>query len=155
MTDWNLPWKGGCRCGAVRIRVSAPPLLSAACHCTGCQKMTASAFSLTLSIPDEGFEIAQGSVVIGGMHGGDAHHHHCDYCKSWLFTRAPSLEGFVNLRSTMLDDARWARPFIEYFVDEKLPWVETGAVHSFPTFPDFAAYPALMAEYAQTGAWRA
>ena len=32
MDDWKLPWEGGCRCGEVRFRVTAPPLLSAACH---------------------------------------------------------------------------------------------------------------------------
>ena len=57
MTEWKLPWDGGCRCGQTRIRVSQPPLLAAACHCTGCQRMSASAFSLTLAIPSEGFDV--------------------------------------------------------------------------------------------------
>jgi hypothetical protein len=34
--DWKLPWDGGCRCGEVRVRVTKPPLLAGACHCTGC-----------------------------------------------------------------------------------------------------------------------
>src|SRR3546814_16148897 len=50
MTDWKLPWDGGCRCGRTRFRVSAPPLLAEACHCTGCQRMTASAYSLSLAV---------------------------------------------------------------------------------------------------------
>jgi hypothetical protein len=33
------PWEGGCLCGQVRVKVSAPPLLTMACHCTGCQRM--------------------------------------------------------------------------------------------------------------------
>ena len=40
--------EGGCRCGRVRLRVEAPPLITMACHCTGCQRMSASAFSLTV-----------------------------------------------------------------------------------------------------------
>jgi len=28
--DWKLPWKGGCRCRATRIRVTAPLMLSGA-----------------------------------------------------------------------------------------------------------------------------
>ncbi len=31
MDDWKLPWEGGCRCGNVRLRVTAPPLLAMAC----------------------------------------------------------------------------------------------------------------------------
>ncbi len=30
--SWKLPWHGGCRCGEVRLRVTRPPLLAAACH---------------------------------------------------------------------------------------------------------------------------
>ena len=78
MSRPDLPWEGGCRCGKVRIKVSAPPLLSMACHCTGCQKMTASAFSLSLAIPAEGFEVTEGEPVIGGLHGAD-HHYHCPF----------------------------------------------------------------------------
>ena len=40
MTNENLPLEGGCRCGQVRLKISAPPLLTMACHCTGCQKMS-------------------------------------------------------------------------------------------------------------------
>ena len=28
MAEWNLPWNGGCRCGQVRFRISAPPLVT-------------------------------------------------------------------------------------------------------------------------------
>src|SRR4051812_46043907 len=42
MDEWNLPWEGGCRCGASRVRIAKPPLLTGICHCSGCQTMTAS-----------------------------------------------------------------------------------------------------------------
>jgi hypothetical protein len=35
MSDWKLPWEGGCLCGEIRFRVGAPPLLTMACHCRG------------------------------------------------------------------------------------------------------------------------
>ena len=71
MDEWKLPWEGGCRCGAVRIRVTKPPLLAMACHCTGCQRMSASAFSLTLTLPADGFAVTRGEPVIGGLQGDD------------------------------------------------------------------------------------
>ena len=67
MDDWKLPWEGGCRCGEVRIRVTAPPILTGACHCTGCQKMTASAFSLTVTVPADGFEVTRASLSSAGF----------------------------------------------------------------------------------------
>ena len=65
----SLPWKGGCRCGQVRFRISAPPLLTGACHCIGCQRMTGGAFSLAVVVSDEAFEVIEGKPVIGGLHG--------------------------------------------------------------------------------------
>ena len=146
MPDWKLPIAGGCRCGKVRFSITLPPLITMACHCTGCQKMTASAFSLSLAIPAEGFEVTQGEPVIGGLHGADRHYH-CPFCMSWMFTRAAGLDWFVNLRTTMLDKPGAFPPFVETFTSEKLPWVTTPAVHSFPTFPEFDQYPDLTRDY--------
>ena len=150
--DWKLPWDGGCRCGEVRIRVTRPPLLSGACHCAGCQRMSASAYSLTLSLPADGFEVMAGEPVIGGLHGPDAHHYHCPRCKSWMFTRAEGFDWFVNLRPTMLDDHRWFRPYVELWTREKLPWAVTGARRAYETVPPMAEFEPLMKAYAAEGA---
>ncbi len=152
MDDWKLPWDGGCRCGAVRIRVTAPPMITGACHCTGCQKMSASAYSLTVTVPGGALTVTEGETVIGGLHGAEVHHHHCDRCKSWIYTTVEGMEFFVNLRATMLDDHGWVTPFVELWTREKLPWAGTGAAHAFETSPDMAGWQALIAEFAETGA---
>jgi hypothetical protein len=59
-----LPLEGGCRCGRVRLRITALPLLTMACHCTGCQRMTAGAFSLSVAIPAAGFSVTEGEPAI-------------------------------------------------------------------------------------------
>ena len=144
----NLPWQGGCRCGQVRFEISTSPLLAMACHCTGCQRMTASAFSTTLAVPEGGFAVIAGEGVIGGLHGDQSLHHHCGWCKSWLFTRFEPTMGFINVRATMLDNARWFVPFVETFTNEALPWAKTPARHSYPTFPPMETYGELIEEYA-------
>lgn len=146
----ELPWTGGCRCGRVRFRVTKPPLVTAVCHCTGCQRMSASAFSTTITLPADALEVTQGETVTGGLHGAEAQHQHCDWCKSWVFTRLPAEYGAVNLRATMLDDATWFAPYMETYASEKLPWAQTGAVESFEAFPDAADYPRIIAAF---GAW--
>jgi hypothetical protein len=151
MNEWNLPWQGGCHCGQVRFEVTAPPLLTMACHCTGCQRMTASAFSLSIAIPIDGFSITKGEPIIGGLHG-ESRHCFCPYCMSWMFTRLEGLDTFVNVRATMLDNASWFTPFIETWTGEKLPWATTPAVHSFETFPAFEEYAGLIEEYARNAA---
>jgi hypothetical protein len=150
MTEWKLPWDGGCRCGQTRIRVSAPPLLASACHCTGCQRMTASAFSLTLAIPGEGFEVVAGNPVIGGLHG-PTRHFFCARCMSWMFTRPEAIDEFVNLRPSILDHHNWFVPFIEVWTRERLPWASTPAVHSFPTQPELEDYAKLIEAFARQG----
>lgn len=149
MTQPSLPLEGGCRCGRVRLKISAPPMITMACHCTGCQRMTASAFSLSAMIPAAGFEITSGEPVIGGLHGEDSRHFFCPHCMSWMFTRIPRVDAFVNVRATLLDDTAWAEPFLETYTSEKLPWATTPAKHSFETFPEMTDYAGLMQAYAE------
>lgn len=149
MARLNLPAEGGCRCGQVRFRISAPPMLTAACHCSGCQKMTGGAFSVTAIMPSEGFEVTQGEPVIGGLHGPTADHYFCPHCMSWMFTRATGMDWFVNIRASLLDDPSWFTPFIETYASEKLPWATTPAPHSFDGFPAPEDYQRLTAAYAE------
>lgn len=142
MPAW--PVDGGCRCGRVRFRISDAPLMELACHCKGCQRMTASAFSTTLALRASAFSILVGETVVGGCHGEDGEHHHCDWCKSWIFTRARAVPGSVYVRATLLDDASWFAPWAETQTAEKLPWASTGASRSFERFPGFEA---LIPEY--------
>ena len=148
MTGPNETHDGTCRCGQVRFRVKGVPILTMACHCTGCQRMTASAFSLSVLYPSASFEVVQGEPVIGGLHGA-TRHFFCPHCMSWMFTRMEGLDWFVNLRATMLDDPSWFTPFIETWTREKLPWAATPAVHSFAALPAFEDFEGLMKDYAE------
>ncbi len=148
MTDMTSPRVGGCRCGQLRFRLTKAPILTGACHCTGCQKMTGGPYSLTLTVPGDGFEITEGTPVIGGLHGPVAHHYHCDFCKSWVFTRAEGMDWFVNVRPTMLDEPGDFTPFIELWTAEKLPWATTPARHSFAGPATLEDFQSLMTEFA-------
>lgn len=138
---------GRCRCERVTFEISAPPMVTMACHCRGCQRMTASAYSLSVLVPSEGFRIASGEPVIGGLHGPNRHYF-CPHCMSWLFTRPEGMDFLVAVRSTMLDQRGWDTPFIETCTSEKLPWVTTPAKHSYPEFPPPEAFEPLIAEFA-------
>lgn len=148
MSQPNLPCEAGCLCGQVRLKISAPPLLTMACHCTGCQRMTGSAFSLTAAIPAEGFAVTKGEPVVGALHGANGQYF-CPHCMSWMFTRVAGLDFFVNVRATMFDDPGWFAPFIETWTSEKLPWATTPAVHSFAKLPALGEFDGLMREYAE------
>lgn len=147
----NLPQEGSCRCNQVRFSVSQPPVITMACHCTWCQKMTASAFSLSALIPASAFTVTQGCPVIGGLHGVDRHYF-CPHCMSWLFTRPHGIDEFVNVRASLLDNAREYVPFMETWTSEKLPWASTPARESFAQLPAPQDFPRLLQAYAEFSA---
>ena len=142
------PHEGSCRCERVCFSVSAAPVMTMACHCTGCQKMSSSAFSLSALIPASAFTVNQGCPVIGGLHGADRHYF-CPHCMSWLFTRPHGIDEFVNVRATLLDNANSYVPFMETWTREKLPWVSTPAVESFEQLPEPQAFARLLQAYAE------
>jgi len=151
----TLPLAAHCRCGEIQLRISAPPILAMACHCNGCQRMSASAYSLSAAIPARSFEITRGEPVRGGLRDPQLRHFFCPSCMSWMFTRAPDivtrfLPEFVNVRPTMLDDVSWFSPFMETWTRARLPWVTTPAVHSYPEFPPVEDYAMLLAEFSKT-----
>lgn len=139
---------GGCRCGQVRFRASGAPLITMACHCTGCQKMSASAFSLSSLYPAAAFEVTAGEPVIGGLHG-SPRHFFCPHCMSWMFTRPDEVGDVVNVRATLFDDTSGYAPFMETYTVEKLPWAATGATHSFERFPEPQDYPPMLKAFAE------
>ena len=144
----KLPIDGGCRCDRLRIRLTEAPIMTAACHCFGCRRMSSSAFSLTAMFLASGFAVTKGDSVIGGLHRDDLHHFFCGFCMTWMFTRPSMLPHVVNVRPTMFDDHAWFAPFMDTYAKDKLPWAHTGAVRSFPEFPPMDAFDVVLQEYA-------
>ncbi len=133
------------------MRVTAAPLVTMACHCRGCQKLTSGPYSLSLMLPAAGLETA-GATEIGGLHREESVHHFCAHCKNWLYTSGIAGGQFINFRPTMLEDASWVTPYIESYVSERLPGVVSGAKHAFEKFPEPRQYPELIAGFAKEGA---
>ena len=137
---------GQCRCGAVRFKAAGAPLITMACHCTGCQRMTGGAYSISSFYPEERFAVTKGETVRGGLKTGP-NHQFCPECMSWLFTTAKEIEGFVNVRSSMFDDAAQHRPFVEMARGEALPGAASGAARSYDGFPQESEFPQLIDAY--------
>ncbi|KAI0635196.1 Mss4-like protein [Trametes polyzona] len=47
---------GSCFCGAVSYSATGPPLLSAFCHCTACQRLSGCPFVHTIHFPETSFQ---------------------------------------------------------------------------------------------------
>ncbi|MEP2530650.1 GFA family protein [Shimia sp.] len=134
MVKPNLPLNGTCLCGSVQIQVSAPALLTLACHCHDCQKLSASAYSLTTMFPIDGFSCT-GDLIRGGRGSHDRTHFFCKSCLNFIYSLIGKGNQRVNLRTSILDAAASFEPFVELMTDEKLPWAIVPAVHSFARYP--------------------
>ncbi|MEO0393022.1 MAG: GFA family protein [Pseudomonadota bacterium] len=107
----DLPLTGGCQCGAVRYRITAPPLTLYACHCTECQKQSASAFGLSLRVPKEAVELT-GETASMSRSDPDAPFTEgvfCPACGTRIMHRRPTRDT-VNIKAGTLDDTSWLMP---------------------------------------------
>jgi hypothetical protein len=146
----STPATGQCLCGRVRFELAADPLLTMACHCRGCQRLTGGAYSLSTLYLRAAFRVTEGSdqVVRGGLQG-EHGQFHCAFCKCWLFTEPNGLDDFVNVRTAMLDDPPQDRPFIALNLAEGFEWAATPAAHRYDNQPADDEWPALLAEFQQ------
>lgn len=142
------PFDGSCLCGAVQIHVTAAPLLTMACHCRDCQKLTASDYSLTTMFPKDSVTVT-GEVITGGLKSATRRHYFCPNCLNFIYSEVGQGSGRINMRSSVLEAASALTPFVEVMTEEKVPWVTMDLPHSFPRFPDsLEALQTLMDEYA-------
>ena len=108
--------------------------------------MTSSAYSLTEIYPRNALKLTLGKPVLGGLQQG-TDHYFCPQCKSWLYTHPEGENALVNVRATMMTDAKTFVPFVEFFTNEGLAWAKTGAIYSFETTPPDDRWPKIMADY--------
>lgn len=148
MSRPHPPFTGTCLCGAVTVRVTEAPMLTFACHCADCQKLTASAYSLSAMFAKDAFSCT-GALAIGGLKSEDRTHYFCKSCLNFVYSQVGGPNARINLRLSMLDNADLFPPFLEMMTDEKLPWAHVPALHSYPQFPSKTEeFQDLVAAYA-------
>ena len=108
--------------------------------------MTGGTYALSSLYPEERFA-SEGETVLGGIKGATKHHF-CPSCMSWLFTVPEGFDAFVNVRSSMFDNAVEHRPFADMWLSEALPGANSGAPRRFDTVPQEEEFVALMSAYA-------
>jgi hypothetical protein len=53
----RLPQTGGCQCAKSRYEITERPRAIYTCHCSACQRLTGSAFSMAVLVPDDAFHL--------------------------------------------------------------------------------------------------
>ena len=137
----KLPQTGGCLCGKIRYEISEAPRLVYTCHCTECQRVTSSAFSIALAVA--GFRLTgdepqplesvadSGRVKIRWV---------CPVCGCWLFSTGKPGDGLHRVRAGTLDDTSWLRPTMHFWTRSKQPWITLpGDDQTFETQPGYGS----------------
>jgi len=118
---------GGCLCGAVRYECNREPLGTAICHCTHCQKVSGSAFSVNVIVPAAGMTWqgeAPASFADKGESGRSLSRKFCSHCGSSLATEAESFPGMLIIKAGTLDDKSWLKPNTHVWTRSAQPWVK-------------------------------
>ena len=123
------PLTGGCLCGALRYEISEAPLMTYTCHCTDCQHLTGSAFSLAIIVPDSAFRLTKGEprrVQRTADSGRIVTRWLCPECGCWVAgdpQRAAEGQMIRRVRGGTLDDTSWLSPTAHFWTRSKQPWV--------------------------------
>jgi hypothetical protein len=120
----KFPIEGGCACGQVRYRLTAAPLTIYTCHCTDCQTLSTSAFTLTMPVRPATLEI-DGELktwIRVPPSGNQLPQHVCVECGVRIYSE-PAGGRTWSLRCGSLDDTSWIEPVAAIWMRSAQPWV--------------------------------
>jgi len=121
-----FPVEGGCACGAVRYRLLEDPLELHACHCTDCQRLTGSAFVLSMPVRRPAVELLRGEparVEFETVSGIPRCERYCPACGTRIWSEPQHYPDLLTLRPGTLDDTSWLRPIAHIWTHSAQPWV--------------------------------
>ena len=131
--------EGGCACGRIRYRLTAPPLIVHACHCRDCQRVTGSAFVVNLWIEREHVQANGAEPRSFALLAGTGKKHEvffCDRCGTYVWSRYHAAPGdTLFVRAGTLDRPDAVRPDVHIFTRSKVSWLRLPEdARAFATF---------------------
>jgi hypothetical protein len=137
MTD---RFDGGCSCGAIRYRLTSPPMFVHCCHCLDCQRQTGSAFAINALIETDRIAMLAGEPVPISMPTDSGRPHdiyRCPTCEIAVWSDYGRRSYLRFVRVGTLDDPTAIRPDVHIFTRSKVPWVALPAdVPAFDVYYD-------------------
>jgi len=121
---------GGCLCGAVRYESSGEVMATSVCHCTHCQRISGSAFSVNVLVPRAGVIYtgdAPASYTDTAESGRKLARRFCGRCGSSIASEPEAMPDVTVLKAGTLDDRSTVKPGTHIWCGSRQPWVEVPA----------------------------
>ena len=116
---------GRCQCGAAAYSISAEPSAIYVCHCRECQKQSASAFGISVSVTKAHFHLERGDVRTWSRRTESGRTLDCKFCAacgSRLWHEGPDRDE-LSVKGGSLDRPVDLGSAIHIWVSRKLPGV--------------------------------
>ena len=129
---------GECSCGQVQYTLNSDPIFTHACHCTLCQRYSASAFIVHSLMEKTNFSLERGNLIetMGPSGSGKGHTiKRCQTCGDQIYSQFSGLNNLLVLKTTTLNDANRYPPQAHIFVKSKLSWLKI--CDDIPSFDAF------------------
>lgn len=122
--------EGGCQCGAVRYRITAPVTRINLCHCRMCQKAHGAPVVAWVTVPADGI-MQRGEAPSRYRSSPQAERAFCPFCGTPLFwisskPQRPGEPAMIDIAACTLDDPTDARPSEHVWCESAMPWLGTG-----------------------------
>jgi len=120
----QIPFSGGCACGAIRYECTAEPVLALNCHCRDCQRATGAAYASSIFVPAQFVRIARGDLkfhVVTAESGNRVRRGFCPECGSPVLAESSASPAFV-IFAASLDDPSGHRPTMDVWTSRAQPW---------------------------------
>jgi hypothetical protein len=119
---------GSCHCGNIRYEARVDPERTAICHCTDCQKLTGSAYRVSVPAIEGSFHLTSGrpSIYVKvGDAGSRRAQAFCSNCGSPLYTYDADDAKVFGLRVGSIEERAALVPRKQKWCRSALPWTQS------------------------------
>jgi hypothetical protein len=113
---------GGCLCGKIRFRVTAPKIDSGYCHCRICQKNSGAPVVAWVTFPATGFAWTQGKPGTYRS-SSQARRQFCATCGSYMVFLSNRFPDEVSANTASFDDPEAFPPEMHIFTGTRISWL--------------------------------
>jgi len=115
-------YQGGCFCGAVRYRASAPPLVVAHCHCAMCRRVSGAPLVTWAVFAADAFVFTQGTPA-ELRSSPQAMRTYCARCGTPLTFVANERPQMIDVTVGSMDRPEALTPTVHVWTSSRIPWL--------------------------------